>query len=369
MTSCVLAPPPIQNDPPRPADPRLATVLTNGPRRDPRPLDAGTPDRAIPARTWRDGVIAGWRRASDRLATLDPRGRPRYDALVAVVLARLQRYTSVDLLVTCYFQSGDFAAEAVRALFPNVPHVWDLRLIEGAAWGQRLREIERSATEQRPLTEQHIERQSESRSAEGTPRSPEAFEQAAVGSQRLAAEDWDGARRAFQAAVAESPTVAEYWHDLGVARGRLGDWRWAQDALDRANRLQPARETEGLLVEVRAIRRLVRQLRDRPHDAALNLRVGTLLMAWEHGDLALAHLTRAVDLAPRWPLPRVHLGLEYHFREEWNAAEACYRAAQELGADEGELQRLIESCRAHEPPVEQSGVEEAPAGCSVPPRG
>src|SRR6185437_2899318 len=242
-------------------------------------------------------------------------------------------------LITCYFQSTDFADEAIRARYPNLPHPWDVRLIEDAAWGRRLREIQKQ--------------EAGARTREDQARPADASDHASAGTRCVAEEDWLGARRAFQAAAAAAPTVGAYWQQLGIACGRLGDWRWAQDALERANRLSPTGETATLLGEVRTIRRVVRQLRDRPFDAALHTRIGTLLMAWEHGDLALDHLKRAIDLAPNWPTPRIHLGLEYHYRQEWDAAEVCYRTARDLGSDDASLDLLIESCEAHDLPGER----------------
>lgn len=64
--------------------------------------------------------------------------------------ARLRRYGSVDLLVTTYFQGSDFAAEAIQSLFPHEVQVWDVFLIEDAAWGIRLTELEQATCESVP---------------------------------------------------------------------------------------------------------------------------------------------------------------------------------------------------------------------------
>ncbi|MGH2461069.1 MAG: hypothetical protein ACRDIY_19605 [Chloroflexota bacterium] len=339
MGTCLLAPP----CSPKSAPPTTGQVIGQGTVRDVSEgagrRDDGAPVAPTRTRAWRDRVTTGWLDAADRLADLKPRWRGMYEAVVAAVGARLRRYPSVDLLMTAYFQSTDFAAEEIQARYPNVPHPWDVRLIEDVAWGRRLREIQESAAL--------------AAIPEMTARSSPAAEHAELGARCAADDDWPGARRAFQAAVATAPTVGSYWQQLGIACGRLGDWRWAQDALERASRLAPTGELATLLSEVRTMRRVVRQLRDRPFDATLHTRIGTLLMAWEHGDLALDHLKRAIELAPSWATPRIHLGLEYHYRQEWDAAEVCYQAARELGSDEASLNLLIEACEAHDLPTER----------------
>lgn len=339
MGTCLLSPPPSTRDQSPAAGQLIGQEVGRAPGDGARRRDETTPSSRTPAQAWRDRVITDWLDAADRLAELKPRWRGYYDVLVTAVCARLRRYASVDLLITCYFQSTDFAAEAIRARYPHLAHPWDVRLIEDAAWGRRLREI------QKP--------EADARVHEEPARPSEASNHASVGARCVAEDDWAGARRAFQAAVAVEPTVGAYWQQLGIACGRLGDWRWAQDAFERANRLSPTGESATLLSEVRTIRRVLRQLRDRPFDAALHTRVGTLLMAWEHGDRALDHLKRAIDLAPSWPTPRIHLGLEYHYRQEWDAAEDCYRAARDLGSDDASLDLLIESCEAHDLPGER----------------
>lgn len=249
---------------------------------------------------------------------------------MAAVHCRLQRYPSVDLLLTSYFQGSEFAAEAIRSLFPQTVHAWDLRFIEDAAWGKRLLELEDQPVHQGAFTA--------------------AEDDLAQGRTYMAQGDWKRARDAFGKAVKAIPENAESWRELGRACAALADWRRAQNAFEQAQRFQPTQDDEALLEEIRTIRRILHKLRHRPSDAALHMRLGVLLMAWEHGDDALVHLTRAVELAPEWPLAYLYLGMEYHVRQQWDSAEEVYQLALAGNPSNTDLRRLLDECRAHRTP-------------------
>src|SRR5579885_3109352 len=115
--------------------------------------DESPPIARAPNQEWRDRLLRRWIEAADRLHQLKPRWRGCYETLVDAVCVRLRVYRSVDLLVTSYFQSTDFATEAIRARYPTLPHPWDVRLIEDVAWGRRLKELTESSAGERSREE------------------------------------------------------------------------------------------------------------------------------------------------------------------------------------------------------------------------
>jgi tetratricopeptide (TPR) repeat protein len=145
------------------------------------------------------------------------------------------------------------------------------------------------------------------------------------------------------------------WRALGVAHGRLGDWRRAQAALEEAHRLGGSGGDE-LLAEVRAVRKWARAVDRRPWDAEAHGHLGILLLAWEHGDAGLRHLERATELKPDWAAAHLHLGMERHYRGDLAAAERSYEEAARLAPDDGAARTCLEALRDGRLPV----AEDAP---------
>lgn len=159
-------------------------------------------------RVWSSGrerVIARWRKGLARLSALNDTQRARYIAVVEAVGARLRRYDSIDLLVTTYFQGSDFAVEAIQSLFPHEVQVWNVFLIEDAAWGKRLTELEQATCE--------------SVSSYSCLVPTEAADLAAKGRQLLDGGDIAGALVVLQEATALAPKMVEYWEQLGSRAG------------------------------------------------------------------------------------------------------------------------------------------------------
>jgi tetratricopeptide (TPR) repeat protein len=148
------------------------------------------------------------------------------------------------------------------------------------------------------------------------------------------------------------------WRALGVAHGRLGDWRRAQAALEEERRLAGPGDGDDLLVEVRSIRRWQRAVERRPWDATAHGHLGVLLLAWEHGDAGLVHLERATALKPDWAEAHLHLGMERHYRGDLEAAERAYAEAVRLAPDDQAARRCLEALREGRLPVAET---EAPA--------
>lgn len=69
---------------------------------------------------------------------------------------------------------------------------------------------------------------------------PEARTQFEEGVRLLRTQKYDAAADSFTKAVRADEKLFEAWHDLGVARARLGDWPAAIDAFRAALALQPA---------------------------------------------------------------------------------------------------------------------------------
>src|SRR5262249_8165979 len=107
---------------------------------------------------------------------------------------------------------------------------------------------------------------------------------------------WDEALAELRRLTGPRCRSPRTWRALGVAYGRVGDWRRAQAALEEMRRLAAGGENDDLLVEVRAIRRWTRALEHRPWDAQAHGHPGILLPAWEHGGAGPTHPERATKL-------------------------------------------------------------------------
>jgi tetratricopeptide (TPR) repeat protein len=168
---------------------------------------------------------------------------------------------------------------------------------------------------------------------------------------------WVEARDALRRLATVACRCPRTWRALGVAHGRLGDWRRAQAALEEARRLAPGDPAGELLTEVRAVRRWARAIEHRPWDAEAHCHLGVLLLAWEHPDDALDHLRRAAKLRPDWAPPHLYAGMELHCRGERAGAEQEYEEALRLAPDDRAARMYLDALRAGRLPVD----EDAPA--------
>jgi len=173
-----------------------------------------------------------------------------------------------------------------------------------------------------------------------------------AGALALCLEDrWDEALVELRRLAGPRCRSQRTWRALGVAHGRLGDWRRAQAALEEARRLAAGTENDELLVEVRAVRRWTRAVEHRPWDAEAHGNLGILLLAWEHGDAGLTHLERATKLKPDWAEAHLHLGMELHYRGDLAAAERAYQEAARLAPDGEAARTCLEALRDGRLPV------------------
>jgi Tfp pilus assembly protein PilF len=111
------------------------------------------------------------------------------------------------------------------------------------------------------------------------------------------------ALRRFVAAVEIDPTLWEAWHNLGVIYARQGDDAGAQDAFERALKVNPA-HTASLLAQAESARRARRfgaakkgyqeALARDPDDAATRLRLASLLRETGEIDRALEQVREAL---------------------------------------------------------------------------
>jgi Flp pilus assembly protein TadD len=169
---------------------------------------------------------------------------------------------------------------------------------------------------------------------------------------------WTEALAALRGLAGPRCRCPRTWRALGVAHGRLGDWRRAQAALEEARRLAPD-EADELLVEVRAIRRWKRAIEHRPWDGSEHGNLGVLMLAWEHGDDGLSHLERATRLKPDWAEAHLHLGMELHYRGELEAAERAYEEAARLAPDGEAARTCLEALRQGRLPIDEPSAPAA----------
>ncbi|HUE76218.1 MAG TPA: tetratricopeptide repeat protein [Chloroflexota bacterium] len=165
-------------------------------------------------------------------------------------------------------------------------------------------------------------------------------------------DDWAEGRDVLRRLAAQHGRCARIWRVLGLAHGRLGDWRRAHEALERSQHLDPGDATAELLQEVRAVRRWARSVERRPWDVEARVRLAMLLMAWERGDEALEHLRRAVVLKPDWAPAHLYLGLELHYRGDLEEAEQAYEEALRLVPDDETASRYLAALRSGTLPLE-----------------
>jgi tetratricopeptide (TPR) repeat protein len=105
------------------------------------------------------------------------------------------------------------------------------------------------------------------------------------------------------------------------------DWAHAQRLLEEASSRGLDDELRAYLTEIRAIRRVLRQLRRRPRDAQLHLELGRLYFGLELGDAALSEFNRAIALEPTLAEAHFGLALEYLFRDEEDPCRASLARA------------------------------------------
>jgi Tfp pilus assembly protein PilF len=114
-----------------------------------------------------------------------------------------------------------------------------------------------------------------------------------------------------------------------VERIRREDWARAQRLLEDALRREHDEELAHYLDEVRAVRRIQRQLSRWPRDAMLRLELGRLYFGLELGEQAADEFRRVVALEPTLPDGHFYLALEHLFRgEEALSRESLARAAE-----------------------------------------
>ncbi|HUE75875.1 MAG TPA: tetratricopeptide repeat protein [Chloroflexota bacterium] len=165
-------------------------------------------------------------------------------------------------------------------------------------------------------------------------------------------DEWTEGRDVLRRLAAKDSQNPRVWRALGLAHGRLGDWRRAHNALERAYRLEQSGATADLIQEVRSVRRWLRSVDRRPWDVEARVQLATLLMAWERGDEALEHLRRAVVLKPDWAPAHLYLGLELHYRGQDAEAERAYEDVLRLNPEDETATRYLEALRAGVLPVE-----------------
>jgi Flp pilus assembly protein TadD len=165
-------------------------------------------------------------------------------------------------------------------------------------------------------------------------------------------DEWTEGRDVLRRLAAKDGKNSRVWRVLGLAHGRLGDWRRSHDALDRSYRLEQGGATAELLQEVRSVRRWLRSVERRPWDVEARVQLATLLMAWERGDEALEHLRRAVALKPDWAPAHLYLGLELHYRGQDAEAERAYEEVLRLNPEDETARRYLDALRLGTLPVE-----------------
>ncbi|MHB1413734.1 MAG: hypothetical protein ACYC1C_00630 [Chloroflexota bacterium] len=142
------------------------------------------------------------------------------------------------------------------------------------------------------------------------------------------------------ASLIAQPPVAQALEHIRERR-----WAEAQRILEALLRADKSPEAKQYLLEVRSIRRCLRQLRKWPRDADLHLQLGWLYFGLELGSEAAAAFERAVELDPELASAYHGLALEYLFEGKVAAARRASAQACAL-SDElptfGELERTLE---------------------------
>ncbi len=138
-----------------------------------------------------------------------------------------------------------------------------------------------------------------------------------------------------------SPEATQQALERAEALVSREDWARAQRLLEDVTRRDRDPELLSYLEEVRAVRRVQRQLVRRPRDAALHVELGRLYFGLELGDQAAVEFSRAIELEPTLAEAHFYLALEHLFRDDEQASRESLARTAELRPDVPSYETLL----------------------------